>query len=137
MQSIPWDYALILSVLTIVVPWRGTVRIRELLAHPTLGTSERVAMYGSTIAFQWLGAILTAWRGLARGGGEGRGGCGPPPAFPCRSPSQHSYWESAFRFCWSAHKSRACTASAGCPPISGGASMKWLPSSCRKRALNC
>src|ERR1700722_3248918 len=72
MQSIPWDYALILSVLTIVVPWRGTVRIRELLAHPTLGTSERVAMYGSTIAFQWLAAILTAWRVLAREGGGPR-----------------------------------------------------------------
>ena len=72
MQPIPWDYALILSVLTIVVPWRGTVRIRELLAHPTLGASERIAMYGSTIAFQWLAAILTAWRVLAREGGDPR-----------------------------------------------------------------
>jgi membrane protease YdiL (CAAX protease family) len=66
LAALPWDYTLILLVLAIFVPWRGTVRVRELLARPRLGTADRVAMYGSTIAFQWLAAGVTAWRVLTR-----------------------------------------------------------------------
>ena len=64
---IPWDFALILLVLAIIVPWRGTVRVRELLARPALSPSDRIAMYGSTIAFQWVAAGFTVWRIHARG----------------------------------------------------------------------
>ncbi len=62
----PWDFALILLVLTVVVPWRGAARIKQLLARPQLRTADRLTLYASTIAFQWLAAGVTAWRCLAR-----------------------------------------------------------------------
>ena len=65
---LPWDFALILLVLAIIVPWRGTVRVRELLARPVLSPSDRIAIYGSTIAFQWVAAGFTVWRVHARAG---------------------------------------------------------------------
>jgi membrane protease YdiL (CAAX protease family) len=70
LAALPWDYALILIVLAVFVPWRGRTRVRELLARPSLGTADRVAMYGSTIVFQWLAAGVTAWRVYAREGAE-------------------------------------------------------------------
>jgi membrane protease YdiL (CAAX protease family) len=65
--GIPWDFLVILFVLAIVVPWRGAVRIRQLLGRPTLGTRERVALYASTIAFQWIAVGVIFWRATARG----------------------------------------------------------------------
>jgi membrane protease YdiL (CAAX protease family) len=65
--SFPWDLAAILLLLGLVVPWRGAVRVRALLASPTLNSTERIAIYGSTIAFQWILTGLTAWRCVARG----------------------------------------------------------------------
>ncbi len=66
--AIPWDYTIILCLLAILVPWRGTSRIRELLARPTFGSADRIAMYGSTIVFQWMAAAFIAWRVYAREG---------------------------------------------------------------------
>ena len=63
----PWDFLVILAVLGIVVPWRGMVRVRELLARPSVDSAERIAMYASTIAFQWAAASFTAWRCYVRG----------------------------------------------------------------------
>ena len=63
----PWDLALILLVLGVVVPWRGAARIKQLLARPQLGTADRLSLYASTIAFQWLAAAVAAWRSLAHG----------------------------------------------------------------------
>ncbi len=63
----PWDFALILLVMAVVVPWRGTLRIKQLLARPRLETADRLALYASTIAFQWLAVALVAWRCYARG----------------------------------------------------------------------
>lgn len=63
----PWDFALILFVLAVLVPWRGAVRIKQLLAQPHLDTADRLALYASTIAFQWLAAAVTAWRCYAHG----------------------------------------------------------------------
>jgi membrane protease YdiL (CAAX protease family) len=63
----PWDLLAILGVLGIVVPWRGKVRVRALLARPSVGPTERIEMYGATIAFQWIAAVLTAWRCYVRG----------------------------------------------------------------------
>lgn len=63
----PWDFVLILVVLGIVVPWRGAARFRRLLALAELKTADRLALYASTIAFQWLAAAIVAWRAHARG----------------------------------------------------------------------
>jgi uncharacterized protein len=65
--SFPWDLAAILLLLGLVVPWRGAVRVRALLNRSALSSSERIAIYGSTIAFQWILTGLTAWRCVARG----------------------------------------------------------------------
>jgi membrane protease YdiL (CAAX protease family) len=66
-SALPWDFVVILLVLGIVVPWRGMVRVRGLLAVPALSSAERISLYASTIAFQWLAASVTAWRAVARG----------------------------------------------------------------------
>src|ERR1700693_715465 len=63
---LPWDFALILLVLAIIVPWRGTVRVRDLLARPVLSPFDRIGIYGSTIAFQWVASGFTVWRVHAR-----------------------------------------------------------------------
>ena len=64
---LPWDLVAILLVLGIVVPWRGAVRMRALMARPQVSSAERIAIYASTIAFQWLAASITTWRAVARG----------------------------------------------------------------------
>src|SRR5688572_26116098 len=66
-SALPWDCALILAALAVLVPWRGTARVHKLLATPQLGTRDRIAIYGSTMAFQWIAASVTAWRTYARG----------------------------------------------------------------------
>src|SRR5215467_12019497 len=63
----PWDVALIFLFLAVVIPWRGTRRLRKLLEVPEIGSRERIALYLSTIAFQWLLALVVAWRAWARG----------------------------------------------------------------------
>ena len=65
--SIPWDLAAILGVLAILVPWRGRVRVRELLARDSLRPADRLSIYASTIAFQWVAVTITAWRCYVRG----------------------------------------------------------------------
>ena len=66
MSALPWDFWLILLVLATVVPWRGAVRVRMLLARPHLSSAERISLYGSTIGFQWLAAGIIMWRAAAR-----------------------------------------------------------------------
>jgi membrane protease YdiL (CAAX protease family) len=63
----PWDFWLIFLFLGVVVPWRGYVQLKKLLALPAIDTKERLALYGWTIAFQWVITGLVAWRALARG----------------------------------------------------------------------
>jgi len=63
----PWDFWLIFLLLGVVIPWRGRVRLRHLLAKPAIGTLEKLTLYGATIAFQWAGLGAVAWRALARG----------------------------------------------------------------------
>src|SRR5258708_38683951 len=82
-SALPWDFWLILLVLATVVPWRGAVRVRMLLARPQLSSSERISLYGSTIAFQWLAVGIIFWRGTARSptpAGLGLSSCRPEPA---------------------------------------------------------
>jgi uncharacterized protein len=63
----PWDFWLIFFVLGVLIPWRGRVRLRRLLAQPAVGTKEKLVLYGGTIAFQWLLVGVVAWRAFARG----------------------------------------------------------------------
>ena len=63
----PWDFWLIFLVLGVILPWRGRARMKKLLAMPHVSTTERVALYASTIAFQWLAVAVVAWRAWLRG----------------------------------------------------------------------
>ena len=63
----PWDFWLIFLFLVVVIPWRGRARLQRLLARPTVDTKEKLLLYGSTIAFQWLLLGIVAWRAIARG----------------------------------------------------------------------
>jgi len=63
----PWDFWLIFFVLGVVLPWRGRLRLKKLLAVPAISARERLALYASTTAFQWLAASAVAWRVWARG----------------------------------------------------------------------
>jgi membrane protease YdiL (CAAX protease family) len=66
LSTIPWDFILTLIVLGVLVPWRGAVRIKRLLAQDTLTTSQRLSLYASTIAFQWLLVAVILWRSFSR-----------------------------------------------------------------------
>ncbi|MGB7845365.1 MAG: type II CAAX endopeptidase family protein [Candidatus Acidiferrum sp.] len=63
----PWDFWLIFFVLGVVIPWRGRVRLQRLLAQPAIGTKEKLILYGTTAAFQWILFGIVAWRAVARG----------------------------------------------------------------------
>ncbi len=63
----PWDFWLIFVFLGIVVPWRGALRLKKLLALPCVSTKEKLVLYGSTIAGQWGITALVTWRALSRG----------------------------------------------------------------------
>ncbi len=65
--TLPWDFVVILIVLAIVVPWRGAVRVRALMRRDALTSVDRIALYASTIAFQWLATAIILWRATARG----------------------------------------------------------------------
>jgi hypothetical protein len=62
-----WDIWLIFLVLAVVVPWRGRIRLKQLLAKPRVESKERISLYLSTIAFQWIAAGIAAWRAWAHG----------------------------------------------------------------------
>lgn len=62
-----WDFWLIFLFLGVIVPWRGRVRLRRLLALPSVGQMERITLYAATIAFQWLAVAVVAWRVWAHG----------------------------------------------------------------------
>ena len=63
----PWDILLIFFVLGVIVPWRGRQRLQQLLAKPRVESGERLSLYFSTIAFQWIAATVAAWRAWAHG----------------------------------------------------------------------
>ena len=64
---IRWDFALILVALAALVPWRGVVRVRQLLARDEISPAERMKVYFSTGALQWIAVALTAWRCAVHG----------------------------------------------------------------------
>jgi uncharacterized protein len=63
----PWDFWLIFFVMGVIFPWRGRVRMKKLLATPHVSSMERLALYASTIAFQWFAVAVVAWRAWAHG----------------------------------------------------------------------
>jgi len=62
-----WDYIAILAVLAFIVPWRSSARVQMLLDSETLAPGERVALYVSTMIFQWGISAIILWRALAHG----------------------------------------------------------------------
>ena len=67
LSQMPWDFWLIFAFLGVVVPWRGRARLRTLLALPSVGTKEKITLYATTMAFQWVVAMIVGWRAAARG----------------------------------------------------------------------
>jgi membrane protease YdiL (CAAX protease family) len=63
----PWDIALIFFVLGVIVPWRGRAKLRHLLAKPRVEPAERLSLYASTMAFQWIAVAVAGWRAWAHG----------------------------------------------------------------------
>jgi membrane protease YdiL (CAAX protease family) len=63
----PWDFVAILLALGVIVPLRGRVKMRNLLALSQISSLERLSLYASTIAFQWVFAGVAAWRAWAHG----------------------------------------------------------------------
>jgi len=61
-----WDFALIFAALGILIPWRGSVRVNKLIARPKISAEDRLSIYASTIAFQWVLTAFVAWRSFAR-----------------------------------------------------------------------
>jgi len=62
-----YDFVLILLFFAIAVPLLGRRRVRQLLAMPDTTKMDRLALYASTIAFQWLAAAVVFWRANAHG----------------------------------------------------------------------
>jgi membrane protease YdiL (CAAX protease family) len=62
-----WDFALILLFLGVVVPWMGRRRIRQLMNLPSTTRLERLSLYASTIAFQWVATCVILWRTASHG----------------------------------------------------------------------
>jgi membrane protease YdiL (CAAX protease family) len=62
-----WDFAFILIFLAIAVPLLGRRRIHQLMQMPETTQRDRMALYASTVAFQWLAASVIVWRANAQG----------------------------------------------------------------------
>lgn len=75
----PWDICLIFLVLAVVIPWRGRMRLKQLLAKPRVEPRERISLYLSTITFQWIAAGIAGWRAWAHGYTRGELGIGTGP----------------------------------------------------------
>lgn len=63
----PWDFWLIFFALGVLLPWRGRARMKKLLAMPHVSMMERLVLYASTIAFQWLAVAVVGWRAWVHG----------------------------------------------------------------------
>jgi membrane protease YdiL (CAAX protease family) len=62
-----WDFALILLFLGIAVPVLGRRRVRQLMQMPSTTKMDRISLYASTLAFQWIAAGIILWRTNAQG----------------------------------------------------------------------
>jgi membrane protease YdiL (CAAX protease family) len=62
-----WDFALILLFLGVAVPVLGRRRVRQLMRMPSTTKMDRISLYASTLAFQWIAAGIILWRSNAHG----------------------------------------------------------------------
>ncbi len=62
-----WDFALILLFLGVAVPVLGRRRVRQLIQMPNTTKMDRISLYASTLAFQWIAAGVILWRSNAHG----------------------------------------------------------------------
>ncbi len=65
--TMPWDFWLIFFLLTVAVPWRGWARMERLVTFPSVTSRDRILLYLTSIATQWVITIVIAWRAFARG----------------------------------------------------------------------
>jgi membrane protease YdiL (CAAX protease family) len=65
--KMPWDFILIFFVFAVIVPWRGWARMQRLLALPSVTGNDRMRLYMTSIASQWILSAVIAWRAFARG----------------------------------------------------------------------
>ncbi len=61
----PWDFAAILLFLAVALPLVGRHRVRQLMRMPETTKTDRLTLYASTVAFQWLAAAVVLWRSQA------------------------------------------------------------------------
>src|ERR1700722_586526 len=57
-----WDFALLLMFFATAVPLLGLRRIRHLMRRPETTKRNRLALYASTVAFQWFALAIIFWR---------------------------------------------------------------------------
>lgn len=62
-----WDFALILLFLGVALPLLGRRRVRQLMQSPGTTKLDRLSLYASTLAFQWIAAGVILWRSSAHG----------------------------------------------------------------------
>jgi uncharacterized protein len=60
-----WDFALIFLFLGLAVPLLGRRRVRQLMQMPSTTKMDRLSLYASTLAFQWIVAGVILWRSSA------------------------------------------------------------------------
>lgn len=60
-----WDFAAIFLFLAVGVPLLGRRRIRQLMRLPQTTKADRLTLYASTVAFQWLAVAVILWRTAA------------------------------------------------------------------------
>jgi membrane protease YdiL (CAAX protease family) len=62
-----WDFAAILIFLGVAVPLLGRRRVRQLMQVPATTKEQRLTLYASTMAFQWLASAIIFWRATLHG----------------------------------------------------------------------
>jgi CAAX protease family protein len=62
-----WGLVLIVVFLATVVPWMGRRRMLQLMRIPKTNKVDRLVLYASTTAFQWVIAAIIFWRITAAG----------------------------------------------------------------------
>jgi membrane protease YdiL (CAAX protease family) len=73
-----WDFALIFLFLGIAVPLLGRRRVHQLMQIPATSKEDRLALYATTMAFQWIASGIILWRSAAHGLGAWQLGLGLP-----------------------------------------------------------
>jgi membrane protease YdiL (CAAX protease family) len=62
-----WDFAAILIFLGVAVPLLGRRRILQLMLLPATSKEQRLTLYASTMAFQWIASSIIFWRATLHG----------------------------------------------------------------------